>query len=154
MSRIYYRSAKAAIICYGTSSNQRIPDMIQISPTKRVSKKFSFGLTNSHQTKKVVRFSLWAQNVISNQILILIFLVDMVEEGTPRGVTNEEARKFAQQHNARSYETSSKSGVGIEELFDDIGATYLSKDSMPPPSHTIKPSNNTNNDEKKKGGCC
>lgn len=80
--------------------------------------------------------------------------MDLVEEGTPRGVTSDETKKFASQHNARSYETSAKSGTGIEELFDDIAATYLAKDSMPSPSSsTVKPSSK-DDDKKKSGGCC
>ena len=42
-----------------------------------------------------------------------------------REITNEEANKFAEEHNLPYIETSAKDGVNIEELFDKSLDKYL-----------------------------
>jgi len=102
MSRIYYRSAKATIVC--------------------------FDLTDSKSFDKV---KFWVDELLQNEEGCDIYVVgtklDLVQEGTDRGRSSTEVREYASKIGAKVFESSSKTGDGIEELFQDIAETYVSK---------------------------
>lgn len=100
MSRIYYRAAKAALIC--------------------------FDLTDAESFEKV---KLWVKELTESEPQCQLYVVgtklDMLANGAERGVDALAARNFATQHGARYHETSSLTGRGIPELFDDVASRYL-----------------------------
>jgi len=53
--------------------------------------------------------------------------LDLIQEGTERGRSASEVKEYALKIGAKVFETSSKSGDGIDELFHDIAETYLIK---------------------------
>ena len=55
------------------------------------------------------------------------FEVDLVQEGTERGRTPEEVKDYTKKIDAKVFETSAKTGQGIDELFQDIAETYVRK---------------------------
>jgi hypothetical protein len=63
--------------------------------------------------------------------------VDLVKEGVrPRAVSQDEVRAFAQELSidpARIVDTSAKTGEGIQELFDRVGAMYDGAAAAPQP---------------------
>jgi len=104
MSRIYYRSAKAALVC--------------------------FDLTDGKSFDKV---KFWVEELMQNEEGCAIYIVgtklDLIEEGgMPRGHTQEEVRSYARGINASVFETSAKSGGGIDSLFQQIGDNFVQKD--------------------------
>jgi len=102
MSRIYYRSAKATIVC--------------------------FDLTDSKSFDKV---KFWVEELLTNEEGCDIYVVgtklDLIQEGTERGRSASEVKEYSLKIGAKVFETSSKSGDGIDELFHDIAETYLIK---------------------------
>jgi len=102
MSRIYYRSAKATIVC--------------------------FDLTDSKSFDKV---KFWVDELLQSEegcdIYVIGTKLDLVKEGTERGRSAQEVKEFATKISAKVFETSSKTGEGIEELFRDIAETYVGK---------------------------
>jgi len=100
MSRIYYRSAKATIVC--------------------------FDLTDAKSFDKV---KFWVDELLSNEEDCDIYVVgtklDLVQEGTDRGRSQQEVKEYANKINAKVFETSSKTGEGIEQLFQDIADVYI-----------------------------
>jgi len=102
MSRIYYRSAKATIVC--------------------------FDLTDPKSFDKV---KFWVDELLQNEEGCDIYVVgtklDLIQEGTDRGRPFQEVREYSMKIGAKVFETSSKSGDGIEELFHDIAETYVGK---------------------------
>lgn len=101
MSRIYYRGAKAAIVCYDLSDRT------------------SF---------ERVRF--WVNELRNNEEKCRIYLC-----GTKKDITDEEKNKraidyhmttdYAEEIQALVFETSSKTGENIRELFQKIAEDYV-----------------------------
>ena len=52
---------------------------------------------------------------------------DKLTSGGERGVSALEARNFATQHGARYHETSSATGKGVLELFEDVAAHFVAQ---------------------------
>jgi len=103
MSRIYYRSAKAAIIC--------------------------FDLTDARSFEKA---KFWVDELMQNEEGCSIYLVgtkvDLVQENpSMRGHSADEIRNYAKSMGCKSYEASAKSGAGIEALFQDIADNFIFK---------------------------
>jgi len=129
MSRIYYRSAKAALVC--------------------------FDLTDSKSFDKV-RF--WVDELMANEEGCAIYIVGTKLDALGNGGSRipDDVSNYADRIGAKVYETSAKTGAGIDELFTDIalryvgGAPHFSRESArvspvnPPPPQ--KKSNG--------GGCC
>jgi len=118
MSRIYYRSARAAIVCY---------DM-----TRRAS---------------FDKVKFWVEELLKNEPDCLIFIVgtkyDLVEEDpASQQVTEEDLNHFELHHQStekhQHFITSSKTGRNIEELFNAIALATVHR---PSPGHkdTIDP---------------
>jgi putative protein kinase ArgK-like GTPase of G3E family len=59
------------------------------------------------------------------QLYVVGTKLDMLANGSERGVDALAARNFATQHGARYHETSSLTGRGIPELFDDVASRFL-----------------------------
>jgi len=100
MSRIYYRGAKAALVC--------------------------FDLTDGKSFDKV---KFWVEELMQNEEGCAIYIVgtklDLIQDGTPRSHSEEEIKSYAKSISARIYETSAKSGGGIEELFQEIATNFV-----------------------------
>ncbi|KAJ4454731.1 putative Ras-related protein Rab-24 [Paratrimastix pyriformis] len=101
ISRLYYRNAGAAIICY---------DMTDAS---------SFA-----------RAKFWVNELLASEKNCLIFLAgtkqDLItQESYPCAVPLRDAKKYAETVNATVFETSSKTGHNVEELFQAIAHAYV-----------------------------
>ena len=74
-----------------------------------------------------------------------------------RDISKEDAKKFAQEHNYKYFETSAKSGVGVDELFREIVNQILEKkdktDEVKEERKSVKLQSDKGNNQKKKG-CC
>ena len=74
-----------------------------------------------------------------------------------RDVSKETAQKFAQEYNYKYFETSAKSGVGVDELFREIVNQILEKkdktDEVKEERKSVKLQSDKGNTQKKKG-CC
>jgi len=116
MSRIYYKGAKAALICYD--------------------------MTFSPSFKKV-RF--WADELRKMEPLCEIFIVgtkcDMITSGAAQpGVDKEELREFASQFeidDSHIWETSAKTGAGVIDLFEAVAKEYKGPETHDP--ETVSP---------------
>ena len=74
-----------------------------------------------------------------------------------RDISKDDANKFAQENNFKYFETSAKSGVGVDELFREIVNQILENkektDEVKEERKSIKINENKGNNQKKKG-CC
>ena len=74
-----------------------------------------------------------------------------------RDISKDDANKFAQENNYKYFETSAKSGVGVDELFREIVNQILENkektDEIKEERKSIKINENKGNNQKKKG-CC
>ncbi|XP_049812808.1 ras-related protein Rab-24-like [Schistocerca nitens] len=100
MSRIYYRGAKAAIVCYD--------------------------ITNRASWD---RAKFWVNELRRFEEDCKVYLCgtkyDTVSEGTPRQVEIGMAEKYAEGLQANFIETSSKTGYNVDKLFQMIAEDYL-----------------------------
>jgi len=95
MTRHYYKGAEAAVVCYD--------------------------LTDATSFAKV---KFWVGELLQVEENAIIALVgtksDLLEEGKNRGISQAEVRGYARSINAREYETSARSNVNIDRVFQDI----------------------------------
>ena len=74
-----------------------------------------------------------------------------------RDISTEVAKKFAQENNFKYFETSAKSGIGVDELFREIVNQILEKkdntEDTKEERKSMKLQNDKGNNQKKKG-CC
>jgi len=105
MSRIYYRSARAAAVCYD--------------------------LTNKDSFEKV---KFWVDELLNNEENCIIYIVgtkvDLLQEnGGPisRPLPQKEVNAYAQSIKATIFETSAKNNTNVEELFNKIASDFLKK---------------------------
>ena len=74
-----------------------------------------------------------------------------------RDISKDDANKFAQENNYKYFETSAKSGVGVDELFREIVNQILENkektDEVKEERKSIKINESKGNNQKKKG-CC
>jgi len=116
MSRIYYRSARAACVC--------------------------FDMTSTASFKKV-RF--WVDELLANEEQCNIYIVGTkldltTEDHEPRGVEPAEALTYVDSIGAKYFETSSKNGHNVDELFNTIASDWLlGGDSSIPKLQLTKP---------------
>lgn len=103
MSRIYYRSARAAIVCYD--------------------------LTNKVSFNKV-RF--WVEELLANEKNCDIYIVGtkldrILEEGEARAIGEETVQNYAENIGAKVFDTSAKTGQNVDALFYKIAEDYTKK---------------------------
>uniref|UniRef100_A0A7S4HTX9 Ras-related protein Rab-24 n=1 Tax=Vannella robusta TaxID=1487602 RepID=A0A7S4HTX9_9EUKA len=102
MSRIYYRSARAAVVCYD--------------------------LTNKATYEKV---EFWIDELLTNEENCDIYIVgtkmDLLAEGKERGIPTADVEEFARKIGADVFETSSKTGHNINEAFNKIAEDFVRK---------------------------
>eukprot|EP00029_Vermamoeba_vermiformis_P005907 TRINITY_DN2181_c0_g1_i1.p1 TRINITY_DN2181_c0_g1~~TRINITY_DN2181_c0_g1_i1.p1 ORF type:complete len:207 (-),score=42.59 TRINITY_DN2181_c0_g1_i1:53-673(-) len=128
MSRIYYRSARAACVCFDLSS------------------KDSF---------KKVKF--WVDELLQNEEQCAIYLVgtkfDLVtDDGEPRGVEASEVAEYAKNINAVGvFETSAKKGTMINELFQTIATHWYENERKNTPVVKVPATNLNNNGNRTNG---
>ena len=74
-----------------------------------------------------------------------------------RDISTEDAKKFAQENNFKYFETSAKSGIGVDELFREIVNQILEKkdktEDTKEERNSVRLQNDKGNNQKKKG-CC
>ena len=74
-----------------------------------------------------------------------------------RDISTEVAKKFAQENNFKYFETSAKSGIGVDELFREIVNQILEKkdktEDTKEERNSVRLQNDKGNNQKKKG-CC
>ncbi|XP_066946743.1 ras-related protein Rab-24-like isoform X2 [Macrobrachium rosenbergii] len=128
MSRIYYRDAKAAVICYD--------------------------ITN---IKSVDRAKFWVGEVQKHEENCKLYLcgtkLDLVKEDPQRReVDYHDLNDYAEEINGKLFETSSKTNTNIEELFACIVEDYA-KDNAAVIA-TLERQTVDLTDEEKKNKCC
>ncbi|KAJ3446366.1 ras-related protein rab-24 [Anaeramoeba flamelloides] len=96
----YYRNAKAAILCYDVN-DRRTFDKIKywVSELKKISPDCKIYLTGTK--------------------------IDLIKDKTERKVPVDLVQKFSKSLGIKSFETSAKTGIGIAELFEQIGKDYI-----------------------------
>lgn len=103
MSRIYYRGAKAGIVCYDLTDDQSWD-----------------------------RARFWVQEIKAHEETCKIYLCgtkrDLLETGNAhRAIDYHDITDYADTINAPVFETSSKTGENIIELFDQIATDYIAR---------------------------
>ncbi|KAJ5067261.1 ras-related protein rab-24 [Anaeramoeba ignava] len=102
LSKMYYRGAGAAIVCYD--------------------------MTN-HDTFDRLRF--WVNELRENEKNCPIYLVgtklDAIMDGKTRQVSAQEVSEFSSEIEAKTFETSAKKSIQVEELFLTIAEDFLNK---------------------------
>jgi len=99
MSRIYYRGAKAALVCFDLS------DM---------------------KSFEKVRF--WVEELMLNEESCDIYIVGTKLDMTGQGHVSEEIRDYVSRINAKLFLTSARTGEGIEALFLDIAQMHARRE--------------------------
>jgi len=95
MTRHYYKGAEAAIVCYD--------------------------LSDPSSFEKVQFWVRELRAVEENAIISIVGTkLDLLQEGKNRGTPQAEVKKYAHTIHAREYETSARTNVGIELIFEDI----------------------------------
>ncbi|KAL0214571.1 hypothetical protein P9112_006755 [Eukaryota sp. TZLM1-RC] len=100
MSRIYYRGARAAIVCYD------------------ITDKSTFDRT-----------LFWINQLQANEPNCAVYIcatkVDLLDEGHTRAVPKSAVTQIAEEVSAKMFETSAKTGADIPELFKTIVEDYV-----------------------------
>ncbi|XP_028323422.1 ras-related protein Rab-24 [Gouania willdenowi] len=104
MSRMYYRGARAAVVCYDLTDKRSFE-----------------------------RASFWVKELKTNEELCQIYLCgtkkDLIANDRHlRQIDYHDAQDFAEEIGAQHFETSSKTGNNIDELFQKIGEDYMSSE--------------------------
>ena len=103
LTKMFYKNAIAAVIVYD------------------ITRKRSFEEINTFWIKQIKESA--PENII---LAIAANKADLLDK---EEVNEKEARKFAEDNNALFFETSAKSGLGLNELFVGIGKKYYGFDS-------------------------
>jgi small GTP-binding protein len=117
-----------------------------------------FDVTNS-ETFDNLKFWLDSlkNNLGENNSLLPVVINGNKIDIDDRDISKDDANKFAQENNYKYFETSAKSGVGVDELFREIVNQILENkektDEVKEERKSIKINENKGNNQKKKG-CC
>lgn len=108
MSSMYYRNAKAAVIC--------------------------FDLTEKLSFEKA---DYWVNQILTNEENCKIYLcgtkLDLIKADlNKRAVPQDTVKNYANGRNAEVFETSSKSGVNVGKLFETISHSFLVNNDLLP----------------------
>eukprot|EP01117_Protostelium_nocturnum_P002830 TRINITY_DN1374_c0_g1_i1.p1 TRINITY_DN1374_c0_g1~~TRINITY_DN1374_c0_g1_i1.p1 ORF type:complete len:196 (-),score=56.85 TRINITY_DN1374_c0_g1_i1:20-607(-) len=125
MSRIYYRSARAALVCYD--------------------------LTDLKTFEKV---RTWVDELLQNEEECQIYIVGtkMDGAGDVKKLQRRDIEEYTDKVGGRMFDTSAKNGEGIEEIFQHIAEQYVKQGSAAPSTRTVNPNSAATNDKPK--GCC
>ncbi|KAJ3427398.1 ras-related protein rab-24 [Anaeramoeba flamelloides] len=100
ITKMYYRNAKAAILCYDLTVKASF-DKIQY----------------------------WIDEIRNNESNCLVYLtgtkVDLVTDENIERVPKETIENYAKKLEVKTFETSAKNNIGIDELFMEIAKDYL-----------------------------
>ena len=101
ISKLYYRNARAAILCYDPAD-----------------------------AKSYDKLVFWIQELKKNQPDTLLYFcatkMDLIKKGeTQRRIEPHKINELANNHQAKVYETSAKTGEMIKELFYNISKEYV-----------------------------
>ncbi|XP_065175023.1 ras-related protein Rab-24-like [Sycon ciliatum] len=129
MSRIYYRGAKAAVLC--------------------------IDLTDETSFKRA-RF--WVNELKTNEEECKLFIAGtkqdvVIQDKKARKVDGADLQDFADESGARLFETSAKTGHNVEELFQEVASACVSARGQA----TFNPNGNTvalDSSGGKSSGCC
>ncbi|XP_028396413.1 ras-related protein Rab-24-like [Dendronephthya gigantea] len=131
MSSMYYRNAKAAIICF---------DLSEISSFEKA--------------------DYWVKQILENEPKCKIYIcgtkLDLIEdEIKTRAVSKDSVEGYARGRSAEVFETSSKTGTNIGELFQRISYIFLSNsDLLPSKQGTKGRLTLSSSDRPTKSSCC
>uniref|UniRef100_A0A7S4L779 Ras-related protein Rab-24 n=1 Tax=Paramoeba aestuarina TaxID=180227 RepID=A0A7S4L779_9EUKA len=108
MSRIYYRAAKAAVVC--------------------------FDLTNLQSFEKV---KFWVEELLHNEDGCDIYIVGTKADSLDEAEADKELQdstvtSYAESIGAQVFKTSAKTGAGVNELFYKIAEDYTRRSQAPP----------------------
>ncbi|TRY57118.1 hypothetical protein DNTS_023993 [Danionella cerebrum] len=120
MSRIYYRGARAAIVCYGTSLLYTVFSGISWSEQSDLTDSSSFE-----------RARFWVKELRNCEEHCKIYLcgtkIDLIEtDRSVRQVDFHDVQDFADEIGAQHFETSSKSGKNVDEVFQKVAEDFSS----------------------------
>ena len=86
---------------------------------------------------------------------IIIFIAgNKADLEESRAVTQQQGEEKAKQHGAHFTEVSAKTGMGVDDLFNDIANTFLEKNEKLSPATPTQGVDIKSKDEKAKKGCC
>lgn len=106
---------------WDTAGTERYESMTKLYFSQAAGALVCFDLTDAASFERV---KYWVRELQAAQEGALVVLVgtkaDLLEEGRPRSVSREAALAYAKQINAPYFETSSKSGKGVEDPFLDL----------------------------------
>lgn len=151
MSRIYYRGARAAVVCYGARCRRRPGPSRHRAGVHSWRRAARVRATDISDQQSYDRSAFWVSELLSNEPHCRIYLCgtkrDLVDERKkPRQVdyhtcvaadvaaphaaasharARNRANEYAHKINATFFETSSKTGQGIAELFTQIAEDYV-----------------------------
>ena len=100
----------------------------------------------------------WMESLRDNteSDLIVFIVANKADLEDSRAVTTQQGEEKAAMHNARFTEVSAKTGMGIDDLFNNIAKVYLElhKDSQKPEEITTNIKFSDATTSKKPGKCC
>lgn len=114
MTRFYYRSAKAALIC--------------------------FDITNKKTFKKL---KYWVNELQTNEPSCQIYIVATKCDLETSEIDMTEVQSYALKINAKVFETSSKTGLGIRETFETVAKDYIESKAQKRISVSLSPKSNS-----------
>ncbi|GBL98143.1 Ras-related protein Rab-24 [Araneus ventricosus] len=105
IGRIYYRNSNAAIVCYD------LTDVVSFERAK-----------------------FWVSELLKSEEKCRLYLCgtkkDLINKDRKRAVDYHNVTDYADEVNAEVFETSSKTGGGVEELFYKIGENFLKENEV------------------------
>ncbi|ELW47980.1 Ras-related protein Rab-24 [Tupaia chinensis] len=137
MSRIYYRGAKAAIVCYGKRVSSPVLEQ-EVGCARLASDSPSPWLCLLHAASQDLtdsssfeRAKFWVKELRSLEEGCQIYLCgtksDLLEEDRRRRrVDFHDVQDYADNIKAQLFETSSKTGQSVDELFQKVAEDYVS----------------------------
>ena len=133
MSRIYYKDAKAAIVCYDVTSEE------------------SYN-----------KLTFWTNELVTNEPECVIFLVgtkiDLLNDGaTKKEVSTDRINNFATANGipiSNVFETSAKDGTNVDELFSAVSMVYNSDKSASNNDENLVDLTKKREPQQSSGGCC
>lgn len=163
MSRLYYRSARAACVCYDLTRSETWPKVkFWINELLSFEKDCAmYTPLPSHPTSPVEQLITKGDNITRSYIVGT--KADLLAEGQPRGVEAQVVDEYARQIHAQvyastpsdwrfacvptpartrtcaiSFETSARTGAGVDELFDAIVFDYVQSGSRYHPGFMVR----------------